>query len=500
MNMPTDHIDAKPILSIENYDLVSGKQLAFEDFISRFPKYKDTEIIDSLRETDFSRLDQNQSVYLDYTGSGLYGSSILKEHYEMLASGIFGNPHSVSPASLAMTKLTVSARNFVLEYFNADPEEYICVFSQNATSAFKLLAESYPFEKGGKFLLTYDNHNSVNGIKEYAKKGGSTYEYIPMDIESLRADEEIMMNALSIECNSSSKLFAFPAQSNFSGIKHDLKWIDIAQKNGWDVLLDAAAFAPTNPLDLSKVKPDFVCLSFYKMFGYPTGIGCFIAKKESVKKLARPWFAGGSITMASVVGDSYYYHNNYAGFEDGTIDFLNIPAVEIGLRFMQKIGVENINSRVCTLSAWLISEIEKLRHSNGLELVKIYGCTMNYMRGGTIAFNLYDQNGQVYYFRHIESLANRWNISLRTGCFCNPGACETATGITKDDILPCYLSKQPVTFDECSQIVKNKTIGAVRISFGMASNFNDAWIFLNLLKEFLDKDEVQVISGLSSLR
>jgi hypothetical protein len=69
------------------------------------------------------------------------------------------------------------------------------------------------------------------------------------------------------------------------------------------VLLDAAAFVPTNRLDLAAVHPDFVALSFYKMFGYPTGVGALIARRDGARKLHRPWFAGGTITVASVQAD-----------------------------------------------------------------------------------------------------------------------------------------------------------------------------------------------------
>jgi molybdenum cofactor sulfurtransferase len=63
-------------------------------------------------------------------------------------------------------------------------------------------------------------------------------------------------------------LFAYPAQSNFSGVQHPLEWIDQAHSHGWDVLLDAAAYVPTNRLDLGRWHPDFVAASFYKMFGW----------------------------------------------------------------------------------------------------------------------------------------------------------------------------------------------------------------------------------------
>ncbi len=115
------------------------------------------------------------------------------------------------------------------------------------------------------------------------------------------------------------------------------------------MLLDAAAFAPTNRLDLSRWHPDFVTLSFYKIFGYPTGIGCLIAHRNALEKLHRPWFAGGTITIASVQGDGYYLKEGEAAFEDGTIDYLNIPAVEIGLRHITAVGIDAIHARVMAL-------------------------------------------------------------------------------------------------------------------------------------------------------
>ena len=100
-------------------------------------------------------------------------------------------------------------------------------------------------------------------------------------------------------------LFAFPAQSNFSGVKHPLDLIDAAHARGWHVLLDAAAFVPTNRLDLASVKPDFVAVSFYKMFGYPTGVGCLLVRNAALATLQRPWFAGGTVNFATVQGRAH---------------------------------------------------------------------------------------------------------------------------------------------------------------------------------------------------
>ena len=123
------------------------------------------------------------------------------------------------------------------------------------------------------------------------------------------------------------------------GVQHPLDLVDEAHDAGWDVLVDAAAFAPTNRLDVAGVRPDFVTLSFYKIFGFPTGVGCLLMRARPARpRCARPWFAGGTITIASVQGDGHYLHADEAAFEDGTVDYLNLPAVETGLRHLERIG------------------------------------------------------------------------------------------------------------------------------------------------------------------
>jgi len=148
----------------------------------------------------------------------------------------------------------------------------------------------------GRFLLTFDNHNSVNGIREFARARGAEVVYVPVELPDLRVSEERIEAELAARPAGGSSLFAFPAQSNFSSVRHPLAWIAKAKAEGWDVLLDAAAFAPTNALDLSAVKPDFVALSFYKMFGWPTGVGCLLAPvRDQLPAIARE--AGIAITL-----------------------------------------------------------------------------------------------------------------------------------------------------------------------------------------------------------
>ena len=403
--------------------------------------------------------------------------------------------------------LDEQARDAVLRFFNASPEEYSVIFTAIATHALKLVGEAYPFGSGGELLLLWDNHNSVHGLREFAKKGAAAVTYTPITPE-LRVDEVALQNALGKEKTGGRRLFAYPAQSNFSGVQHSLEWIETAQSQGWDVLLDAAAFVPTNRLDLTRWHPDFVSISFYKMFGYPSGVGCLIARKSALSRLNRPWFAGGTIWGSSVQADAHVLLDNHEAFEDGTINYLNLPAVHLGLDHLTNIGMENIHQRVASLTAWLLNEMLSLQHSNGKPVIRLYGPHTGAQRGGTVTFNILTLMGTVVDERIVEHRAIPARISLRTGCFCNPGAGEAAFQLSQNDLLNAFnMSMEPgsqptlgedekrLGWDDFLAAMGMPSGGGIRVSLGLVSNFADVYRFVEFARTFVDEAPV-VGSGL----
>jgi len=437
-----------------------------------------------LRKKEFSRLDKHGHTYLDYTGGNLYPASLLKAHNSFLRRAVYGNPHSTNPASILSEKFVNGARERVLSFFNA--ADYYCIFTNNASGALQIVGESYPFSPGTHLLLTADNHNSVNGIREYCRKKGGQYSYTPMNYEDLRINEQELCKHLNAHNDATHKLFAYPAQSNVSGVRHSLAWIEKAHANGWDVLLDAAAFVPTSKLDLSVVKPDFVSLSFYKMFGYPTGIGCLLVRKSKFRKLEKPAYAGGTITISSVGHNGYFLKTDHEKFENGTVNYLGIPAVTNGLNFIDSIGIEKIHRRVEELSNVFISEIEQFRHDNNLPLVKLYGPETVEQRGGTFLLNFFDVNGEKYPFQYVEEMGNKEMISFRTGCFCNPGIDELNNCLSSDLLRRYFVSRDHGDYFDFINFTK-KMRGAVRISIGLATTRADMQRFFYFLKTMLNK-------------
>ena len=449
------------------------------------PRYADTAALDELRRHEYARLDAAGHVYLDYTGAGLYADSQLSEHLELLRANVFGNPHSLNPTSSAATELVERAREAVLAFFGASPEEYLAIFTPNATGALRLVGEAYPFRPGDRFLLTFDNHNSVNGIREFARARGADTTYVPSVAPDLRVDERLLERYLSEVAGEHHNLFAYPAQSNFSGVQHPLEWIEQAHEHGWDVLLDAAAYVPTNRLDLARWHPDFVALSFYKMFGWPTGVGALLARREALAKLERPWFSGGTIVAAFVQREWYQSAPGAAHFEDGTVNFLNLPAVEIGLRLLERIGMETIHARVEALGSRLLDALATLRHANGAPVATIYGPRDFDRRGATIAFNFLHPDARVVDERYVDRVARNHNISLRTGCFCNPGAGEVAFTIARETLVGGEFG-EGMTLDDYIRELGLPSGGAVRASLGLVSNFADVDRFVAFAGEFVD--------------
>jgi selenocysteine lyase/cysteine desulfurase len=508
--MPAHDLTATAVMPA--HDLIPAATLAgnttmgaaLADFEGRYPAYAGTAVLDGMRARDYTRLDATGHIYLDYTGGGLYAESQLTRHRELLAGAVFGNPHSQNVPSRGMGARVEATRAKILEFFRASPEEYEVIFTPNATGALRLVGESYPFGPGGHYLLTFDNHNSVNGIRQFARARGASVTYVPLARADLRVSEGALARQLEPVAPvrgrhfarrrsgpATGSLFAFPAQSNFSGVQHPLAWIAQAQGCGYDVLLDAAAFAPSSRLDLSRWHPDYVALSFYKIFGYPTGIGALLVRKPALAKLRRPWYAGGTITFSSVraeaaPGRGFYLTPGPAGFEDGTVDYLGIPAVGIGLDHISSVGIETIHTRVMCLTGWLLEALSALRHGNGTPVVRIYGPAGTDRRGATIAMNFFDPSGVLIDSVRAERRANMAGISLRSGCHCNPGVREVALGFSAAEMAAAFKDKDRLRYQEFLHVIDGKTTGAARASLGLVTTFTDVYRFWQFAGGFRD--------------
>jgi len=421
---------------------------------------------DELRAREFAHLDAQRLAYLDYTGSALYAQSQIRAHQALLETELFGNPHSDSEPSRASSEVIEAARRTVLRFLDVDSSTHVVCFTANTTAAIKLVAESYPFGPESACLLSVDNHNSVNGMREYARRAGARVRYLPLDRELRLQDPGAVLE------EEGGGLLAFPAQSNFSGVQHPLSLVERAHAHGFDVLLDIAAFAPSHALSLRRCPADFAALSFYKLFGYPTGVGALVARREALARLRRPWFAGGTVTYAAVKVETHRLRPGPDAFEDGTLNFLDIAALPAGFALLDEVQMPRLSEHVRGLTGMFLDEISGMRH------VRIYGpCDMR-DRGGAVAFNVVDRP-----YAAVEAAARRAGVAVRGGCFCNPGASEAAFELDAERIARCLGELGQDFTVERYAACTGAAAGALRVSMGLANNAEDVARAVDVIKK-----------------
>ena len=124
------------------------------------------------------------------------------------------------------------------------------------------------------------------------------------------------------------------------------------------------------------------------------------------------------------------------------------------------------------LGDWLLDALGDLKHSDGSPAAIVYGPRSWQQRGATIAFNFLHPDGRIVDERYVDRIASKHNVSLRTGCFCNPGAGEIAFTISRETLVGGEFG-DGMALDDYVREIGLPSGGAIRASLGLATNFSD---------------------------
>lgn len=279
-------------------DSIPDLRDAFSTFLTMYPKFQSSEKIDQLRSEEYSHLSEMfAKVCLDYCGFGLFSHYQIQQYWESSAFSLseitanLSNHALYGGAEKGTAEHDIKTR--IMDYLNIPENEYGLVFTVSRGSAFKLLAESYPFETNKRLLTMFDHESqSVNWMAQSAKEKGAKvstawFKWPTLKLCSTELRKQIS-NKKRRKKDSAAGLFVFPVQSRVTGAKYSYQWMAFAQQNNWHVLLDAGALGPKDmdSLGLSLFRPDFIITSFYRVFGSdPTGFGCLLIKKSVIGSL-----------------------------------------------------------------------------------------------------------------------------------------------------------------------------------------------------------------------
>ncbi|NXW94868.1 MOCOS sulfurase, partial [Alopecoenas beccarii] len=489
---------------------MAGELLSFRAFQAACPAgydYGYSGGLRSLRELEFPQL--RGITYLDHAGSTLFPESLLKAFTDDLRNNIYGNPHSQNISSKLTYDTIEHVRYRILQHFHTSADDYTIIFTSGCTAALKLVAEAFPWipegtkQPSSRFCYLTDSHTSVVGMRGIT--ASMNVLSVPIKPKEILLSEKNRSPAEEQNCTT-PHLFSYPAQSNFSGTKYPLSWIQdiksgklcpIKVPGKWFVLLDAASYVSSSPLDLGVHQADFISISFYKIFGFPTGLGALLVNNRIAPLLKKTYFGGGT-AAAYLAGEDFYYPRKSIAerFEDGTVSFLDIIALKHGFDVLEKLtgGMEKIKQHTFALAHYTYTVLSTLKYANGAPVVCIYSDTdfsNPDVQGPIINFNVLDENGEVIGFSQVDKMASLYNIHFRTGCFCNTGACQMHLGISNEDIKR-NLQAGHVCGDDID-LVDGRPTGSVRISFGYMSSFEDAQTFLKfIIATRLSKSDTEI--------
>ncbi|XP_020588860.1 molybdenum cofactor sulfurase-like [Phalaenopsis equestris] len=540
-----------PHSQFTNHESLPSLLDSFSIFSSAFPSYLETmPQADLIRETDYPHLSDH--ICLDYSGVGLFSHS---QAYN-LSSSSHPSPFFTMSYKSASLKFEVqygeqdtgfesSIKSNIMSFLKISPEDYVMICTANRTTAFRLVAETYPFHSNKRLLTVYDYESeAITPMVECALKRGAKVKSAIFSWPGLGINSRKLKKMLGSRSNKKKKkgLFIFPLMSRMTGVRYPYLWLKMAQERGWHVVLDACTLGPKDmdTMGMALIQPDFIICSFYKVFGEnPSGFAGLFIKKSSHEVLETSVLARsiGVVSIArarsthSQSGDEDMDTRSFSGplssiqkaeknYDEGEASEKKEAQSEIveeesqamvednagreepdqdveielrGLNHADSLGLPVIQTRLRCITNWLVIALKKLRHpnsSNGNTLVRIYGPEVKFDRGSAIAFNVYDWKGEKVEPALVQKLADRSNISLNCGFLQNIGFSDHKYELEKNRVL----EKRVIGIVSSGSRKKESSdvgISAVSASLGFLVNFEDAYMFWVFVAKFLDADFVE---------
>ncbi|KAJ6569662.1 pyridoxal phosphate-dependent transferase [Mycena capillaripes] len=459
-------------------------------------------------DTEYPSL--QSTTYLDYAASAPPGRSTLHRLSEKLATTLYSNPHSRSTSSVATSLEIERCRGRVLEdLFGLDDArkraQWDVIFTAGATAAMKLVGDAFPWQEGSKYCYLKQSHTSLVGVRGCALTRGAVV--VAVDVDE--------MLEFSQHDDSSPSLFAYAAQCNATGQRIGLGYTGLLKERHPNalVLLDAAAYLSTAVLDLGSVPldlaPDYIACSFYKIVGYPTGLGCLVVKRTSGFFLQRNgYFGGGTIDAISVSSPFWSQPRRtlipgpiHERFEDGTLPFLSIIALGHALDTHRRLykSHRHVSKHASALLRFATREVSLIHHANGSPVVRqhrAFGAS-KYLEepGPIIGFSLQGPSSEYIGHVHLEQLATINGFQLRTGGLCNTGVLASTFDISDQDLMDEYNRGRSCWDDEefgGAENNKNRPLGIARISFGASSTIDDVLEWVSFIRRYFVVSETVV--------
>jgi len=348
-----------------------------------------------------NKIHNNDLVYLDSANSSQKPKVVIDRIYDFYSKEFSNVGRSVHYLAVAATNMYENTRSSVQKYINAKDKNEI-VFTKGATEAINLVANTFGqkfLKKNDEILLTELEHHSNYVPWHYLRKTKG----VKIEFAEVNADGEVNLDSIEKKITDKTKMIAVTHLSNVTGSILPIKEITrLAHSKDIPILIDGCQGAPHLRLDMQDLDCDFYAISCHKMYG-PTGLGILYAKKKWLEEL--PPYQGGGGMIKEVKKEGITYGDLPNKYEAGTMATAQVIAFDESIKFLNKIGINNIIKHEKKLIEY---GQEILRKNNSVRLI---GNPKN--KGTVLSFTL-DQ----IHAHDIATILDEDGVAIRAGHHC----------------------------------------------------------------------------------
>ncbi|MGB9675859.1 MAG: aminotransferase class V-fold PLP-dependent enzyme [Candidatus Bathyarchaeales archaeon] len=330
----------------------------------------------------------------------------IRNFYENHNANVHRAVHTLSQEA---TELYEKAHEEIANFINAKGMEEI-IFVRGTTEAINLVAYAWGLhnlKKDDEVIVTLmEHHSNIVPWENLSKINGFKVKYAEVN-----RDGTLNYESLESLISNKTRIVCVSHVSNVSGAVNDVKRIaKIAHEHDALTLVDGAQSVPHLPTNVKDLDADFLAFSGHKMLG-PTGIGVLYGKSEILEEMAP--FQGGGEMIKEVSYDEKTKSCNITWnalpwkFEAGTPNVCGGIGLMEAVKYLRKIGMENVKAYECQLTAYAMQRMQECKK------VKIYGPKDPAAKCGIIPFNVEGLSSH-----DVALLLDSYGIMIRSGFHC----------------------------------------------------------------------------------
>ena len=381
---------------------------------------------------------QTNLIYLDSGATSLKPKCVIDkitEYYRDYSANAHRGDYDLS---LKVDYEYESARDEIKEFINARYREEI-VFTSGSTDSLNMIATGFfrrYLEADDEIVITKSEHASnVMPWFRLAKEIGCKIVYVPLD-----ENYYVTMDNIKKVINENTKVIALAEITNVVGDIRPIKEITkLAHENNAFVVVDGAQSVPHLKTDVTDSDVDFLAFSGHKMCG-PTGIGVLYGKKELLEKVI-PTNLGGGMNESFDDEDHVYLKQLPHRLEAGTPNIAGAIGLGEAVRYLKKIGLNNIHKHEVELRKYLVDNLITIPH---IDIINIESDS------GIVAFNI-----DGIFSQDVAYYLNKYHICVRAGNHCAK-VLKSATNVNNTLRVSLYFYNTKEEIDLLIKLLSDK--------------------------------------------